>query len=151
MSMPDLGAALHFASLDYFCTFGELQAAIGPITFSVPDPVRFRFTFDTGRTQNSDGTVTVTWDYSLYNKGATETALALRLDQICTPIAALLGLTLAQVQAAVTVKRVWTVTPNIQGAPASSGGTVLTSFMPYPTVIAASDQSAAADGGESVH
>jgi len=132
MTMPDPGASLHNASLDYYCTFVVVAAAAGPVTFSVPDPVRFRFSFETGTTPHPDGTMTVTWDYSWFAQAAQEASIAAALTQICAPIATLLGRTTTDIQAAAKVLRVWTLAPNVQGQGAGSGRTVLTSVMPYP-------------------
>lgn len=132
MTMPDTGSSLHNASLDYYCTFGEVTAAAGPITFSVPDPVRFHFDFETGSTLNPDGTTTYTWDYSWFNQTTVEAGIKTALNTICGAIATLLGKSTAAVQAAVTVQRAWTVAPNVQGPNAGSGRTVLTSDMAYP-------------------
>jgi hypothetical protein len=132
MAMPDPGASLHNASLDYYCTFGEVAAAAGPVTFSVPDPVRFHFGFETGSVQHADGTVTVAWDYSWFSQAAQEAGITTALNQICVPIAAMLGRTVADIQAVARVLRVWTLAPNVQGQGAGSGRTVLTSVMPYP-------------------
>jgi hypothetical protein len=130
--MPDPGASLHNASLDYYCTFGEVAAVAGPVTFSVPDPVRFRFAFETGATLLPDGTTAVTWDYSWFNQAATEASITATLNQICAPIAAMLGRSVADIQAVAMVRRLWTMAPNIQGQGVSSGRTVITSVMPYP-------------------
>jgi len=132
MTMPSLGSALHYASLEYYCTFDEVKAAAGPVTFSVPDPVRFRFDFETGSTEHPDGTVTFTWDYSWFNQAAQEAAIVTALNQICATIATMLGRTVADVQAAAQVLRAWTLAPNTQGQGAGTGRTVLTSVMPYP-------------------
>lgn len=132
MTMPDPGTALHIAKLDYYSTFGELQSAGAPVTFSCPDPVRFTFTFDTGTTPNPDGSVTVTWDSSWFVQATVEADIATALNTICGAVATLLGLTVAQVQAVVTVQRVWTITPNVQGGGTSSGSTALTDYMTYP-------------------
>jgi hypothetical protein len=129
--MPDPGTTMHVASLVYYFTFSKLTAATGPVTFEVPDPVRFTFSFETGSIPNEDGSDTITWDTSQWS-ASVEAELATTITAICGPVATLLGLTLAQVQAAVTVKRVWTLTPNIQGAGTSSGRTVLTDQMAYP-------------------
>ena len=132
MPLPDPGAALHIAALDYYCTFARLAAASGPVTFSVPDPVRFNFAFETGATANPDGSETITWDAAWFGQAATETAIAAALDEISAAVGTLLGLATAQVQAAVTVRRAWTIAPNVQGGGASSGRTVITETMTYP-------------------
>jgi hypothetical protein len=132
MTMPNPGTALHIAVLDYYCTFGKLQAATGPVTFAVPDPVRFTFTFDTGSTPNQDGSVTVTSDSSWFVQATVETGIATALNTISAAVGTLLGLTTAQVQAAVAVKRVWTIAPVIQGPGFSSGSTAITNMMAYP-------------------
>jgi hypothetical protein len=131
MTMPDPGTALHVASLSYYCTFSSLTAAAGPVTFDAPDPQKFTFNFETGSTPNQDGSVTITSDTSVWS-AAVEAEIATALTSICTALATLLGLTLAQVQAAVSIKRVWTMRPTIQGAGVSSGSSVITSMMTYP-------------------
>jgi hypothetical protein len=130
--MPSLSTALHVAVLDYYCTFGTLHAAAGPVTFAVPDPVRFTFLFDTGSTPNQDGSVTVTSDSSWFVQATVEAGIATALNAISAAVATLLGLTTAQVQAAVAVKRIWTIAPVIQGAGFSSGSTAITNMMTYP-------------------
>lgn len=132
MTMPDTGSSLHNASLDYYCTFGEVSAAAGPVSFSVPDPVRFHFDFVTGSTVGQDGTITYTWDYTWFNQVTVEAGIKTALNTICGAIAALLGRTTADVQAAVSVQRAWTVAPNVQGPDSGTGRTVLTSAMAYP-------------------
>lgn len=132
MALPDPGTALHIATLDYYCTFSQLAAASGPVTFSVPDPVRFNFAFETGSTPNQDGSETITSDSSWFDQAATETGIAAALDAICAAVGTLLGLATGQVQAAVTVRRAWTIAPNVQGGGVSSGRTVITEAMPYP-------------------
>lgn len=136
MPMPDPGATTHVQSLEYLCTFSLLPAGGGPVTFAVPDPVRFTFTFETGRTPNTDGSVTVTWDYSWFTQAAVEGEIASALDSICTAVATMLSLPQAQVQAAVLVRRVWTIAPNVQGPGVGSGTVVQIDRMGYPTIPA---------------
>src|SRR5260370_30961388 len=131
MALPAPGTALHIATLSYYCTLSELAAASGPVTFAAPDPQRFTFRFETGSTPNADGSVTITWNTSVWS-AAVEATIATALTAICTALATMLGLTLAQRQAAVAVKRVWTMKPNVQGAGTSSGSTVITSVIAYP-------------------
>jgi hypothetical protein len=131
MTMPDPGTALHIARLVYQVTFSELTAAAGPVTFDAPDPQKYTFNFETGSTPNADGTVTVTSDTSSWS-AARETSIATTMTAVCTALAAELGLTLAEVQAAVSIRRVWTMAANVQGAGASSGSTAITSVMTYP-------------------
>ena len=134
MSMPDPGTALHIASLDYYCTFSPLAASAGPVTFSVPDPVRFSFVFDTGTTpvDGSPGVVQVAWSYSWFTQATVEADIAATLNAISTAVATMLGLTQADVQAVVTIRRIWQITPNMQGPGVSSGSTALTDAMIYP-------------------
>ena len=116
-NLPVLDSTMHVAGVMYACTFGLTTASSGLVTFQVPAPVQFAFTFDTGRTQ-PDPAVSVydvTTDTSWFNQAATETAIKSALDTICTQIAAMLGVTQAAVQATVTVKRAWRVAANQEG------------------------------------
>jgi hypothetical protein len=129
--MPDPGADLHIVSLDYACVFGALPAADPRVTFSVPDPVHFTFAFETGSTVTA-GVTTYTWDYTWFVQATVEAEIATALAAISTNVAAMLGLTGADVDAMVTVRRVWTIAPNVQGTGVSSGRIVTTDLMTYP-------------------
>jgi len=133
--MPNPGDSLHLAQLDYYFTIDTLIAAAGPVTFSAPDPVRFTFPFETGSTQNLDGSVTVTWDYSWFTQSDVETDLVTALNEIVGSVAVMLGLSSDQVSAAVTVRRVWTYAPNVQGAGVGTGRISNQDVMVYPPVV----------------
>lgn len=146
MSMPDPSGSMHNASLVYQVRVSEVMAAAGPVSFTT-DLSQFTFNFETGRTQNQDGSVTVTWDTSVWSP-AVEATIAATLDAICAALAAELGVATAVVQAAVTVKRVWLMAPNIQGPGFSSGSSSITTMMTYPvppTQVASSDAGSAAE------
>lgn len=138
MAMPDFGAAAHVASVSYNCTFSQLTGA-GGVVFS-GSGTQFVFTFETGRTQPNPqiGLWDVTWDYSQFVQATVEADIAAALNSICGALASLLGLTLAQVQAACTIERIWTGGLNVQGnaAPQQLGpqgtGTTITETMTYP-------------------
>lgn len=112
MTMPSPGATMHVASVNYAVTFAELISATEPIRFSAPGATSYVFEFDTGQAQNADGSFTITWDQSWFNQANAEAAIAASLNGTCQSIATMLGLTLAQVQAAVTVRRLWTYNQN---------------------------------------
>jgi hypothetical protein len=63
---------------------------------------------------------------------AVEAGIAATLDTICGALATQLGITTAAVQAAVSVKRIWLMAPNIQGTGFSSGNSAITDTMAYP-------------------
>jgi hypothetical protein len=132
MPMPDPGADLHVVSLDYACRFGALPASDPRIVFSVPDPVHFTFAFETGSSEPTPGVTEYTWDYTWFVQATVEADIATALGAISTTVAAMLGLTGPDVDAMVTVRRVWTIAPNIQGAGVSSGRIVTTDLMTYP-------------------
>lgn len=148
MSMPDPGSSMHNASLIYQVRISELAAAAGPVTFTT-DLSQFTFSFETGRTANGDGSVTITWDTSPWSVKV-EDGIAATLDTICAALALQLGLTTAQVQAAVTVKRVWLMTPNIQGPGFSSGSSAITDMMTYPILVSSVDSALGVDVGNVV-
>jgi hypothetical protein len=146
--MPDPGDALHVASVDYACTFGTLPEDGGAISFSCPDPVHFLFTFETGTTPVGVGVVQVTWDYSWFNQPEIEAGIAQALDTIVAAVATLLDVPLSVVNASVTVTRVWTTAPNVQGAGVGTGRIATIDYMDYPVTKTDSDAVTAADGGE---
>jgi hypothetical protein len=120
--------------------------------------VQFIFTFETARTQPDPQTdlTDVAYDYSWFDQDTEETSIRSALDAICTTIATLLGVTMAEVQAVVTVRRQWSFALDQQGsaAPQQLGviGTevpVLITHMPYPAAAAAlsgTGSAAAAEG-----
>jgi hypothetical protein len=150
--MPQPGTSLHIASLDYQCTFDLLPPGGGPATFECPDPVHFGFNFETGSVPvaGQPDVVQLSWGYSWFSQAQVESAITFALDQICAAVAVLTGTPVTVVNAAVTVRRVWTFAPNVQGPDVSSGRVVTTDVMAYPHAVTDSDAVAAADGGEHV-
>lgn len=149
--MPDTGTAQHIASVNYLCTFWQISAASGPVTFACPNPVQFVFAFETGRTQPdpSKDLWDVSWDYSWFDQDAIEQSIAIALGAICEAIATMLGLPVSDVEQSVAVQRSWAVAANIQGNAAASqysSGTV-TEVMPYPPQVSSADVAAAAESG----
>lgn len=136
MTMPNPGTTMHVASVDYAVTFGQLASASRPVSFSGPSATHYIFTFDTGETQNPDGSWTITWDTSWFSQAASEGLIASALDGTCADVATLLGLTLAQVQAAVTVRRLWTLNQNsytvIPGVTSGPQRVIIPDVMTYP-------------------
>jgi hypothetical protein len=134
--MPDPGTTMHVASVDYAVTFAELTAASAPVTFSAPAATHYVFMFDTGATEGSPGDWTVTWDQSWFTQATAEAAIASTLDGTCTSVATLLGLTEAQVQAAVVVRRLWTINQNtysvIPGVTSGPQKVIIPDVMTYP-------------------
>lgn len=147
MSFPDPGSNLHIQSIDYACTFGQLPAEGGLVTFSCPDPVHFTFSFETGATVISPGVVQITWDYSWFAQVTVEADIVMALSSIVAAIAGLLSLTIQEVDQAVVVRRVWTYAPNVQGPGVSSGRVVTTDYMQYPPLVSGSDSVHAAGQG----
>lgn len=139
--MPDPGTSLHIQSIDYACTFDRLPAGGGAVSFSCPDPVHFTFSFETGATPvaGQPDVFTVTWDYSWFTQATIEADIAAAMSAIVAAIAELLSLTTAQVDAAVTVRRVWTYAPNVQGPDVSNGRIVTTDYMAYPPQVTSAD------------
>lgn len=136
-SLPALDATTHVASVTYACTFGLTQASGGLVTFVVPQPVQFTFAFETGRTQPDPAAdlFNITVDSSWFNQATAETGIKSALDTICGAIAGLLpGVTTAQVQATVTVKRTWRINPDQAGtaAPVQMPGAPV----PYTEILA---------------
>jgi hypothetical protein len=78
-----------------------------------------------------DGGGVVTFDYTGFDQDVYETGLHTMLNGICTSWAANVGATLATVQAAMTVERVWTF-----GSATTLAGSApqytLSDFMAYP-------------------
>lgn len=136
MTMPTPASNMHIASVDYVVSFNQLRSASEPIQFSAPAATRYTFTFDTGETPNADGSVTVTHDQSWFNQVQAEAAIASALNGICTNLATLLGLTQAQVQAAVVIRRTWSYNENsytpIPGVTTGSQMSSWVDVMAYP-------------------
>lgn len=138
MPMPDPGTTMHVAAVNYAISFAELVSASEPIWFSAPGATSYIFEFDTGTTESpaGSGNWTVTWDQSWFSQANAEAAIASALTGTCTSLATLLGLTLAQVQAAVTVRRLWTINQNaysvIPGVSSGAQKVIIPDVMPYP-------------------
>lgn len=118
-NLPVLGSTMHPASVTYACTFGLTQAAGGLVTFVVPQPVQFTFAFETGKVQPDPALdlITITSDTSWFDQDAEEAAIKTALNGICGLIAALLpGVTGAEIQATVSVKRTWRYNPDQAGS-----------------------------------
>lgn len=119
-SLPALDTTTHVQAVEYACTFGMTQVNNGAVTFMVPQPVQFRFAFDTGRTQ-PDPSVDL-WDVqtdsSWFDQAAQETAIKTALDTICSSIATLIAADPAAIQATVKIARTWRITPNQTGTAA---------------------------------
>lgn len=139
MPIPDFGAASHVASVTYLCVFGQLTSPNGA-AFASPQTVII-VNFETGRTQPNPqiDLWDVTWDYSQFSQDQLEAGIKATLDTICTAIGGLLSFTQAQVQASVTVQRIWTAQLNQQGAAApqhlglsGQAGSQITEVMTYP-------------------
>lgn len=154
MTMPGPGTAMHVASVDYAVTFAELSAVALPAKFSAPGAVHFNFTFDTGSTQTSPSSWDITWDYSWFNQPEIEASIAGTLDEVCASVGALLGLSMPQVQASVTVRRLWTLNQNsysvVPGVSSGPQQVVLPDVMEYPHAVSDTDAVVAADAGESI-
>jgi hypothetical protein len=118
-NLPVLGSTMHPASVTYACTFGLTQAGGGLVTFIVPQPVQFTFTFETGRVQPDPALdlINITSDSSWFDQDTEEASIRTALDGICTLIAAMLpGVTKAQIQATVSVRRTWRYNPDQAGS-----------------------------------
>jgi hypothetical protein len=80
--------------------------------------------------ERTDG-VNITFDYTGFDQDTYETGLRAMLNSICTSWSANVGTTLAAVQAAMTVERVWTF-----GSASTLAGSApqytLSDFMAYP-------------------
>ena len=119
-SLPALDATMHVSSVTYACTFAPTTAQEGAVVFSVPQPVQFTFTFDTGQFQPDPGTdlYDITTDSSWFDQDEIEASIAAALGTICGAIAPLLGVTQADIEATVTIARSWRVTPDQAGSAA---------------------------------
>lgn len=151
MTLPDPGATMHVASVDYAVSFAETSSADGTARFANP-MTHFIFTFDTGETEDpaKPGHWTVSWDTSKFDQAAREAGIASALDQTCADVAVLLGLTQAQVQATVTVRRLWTLGQNsydiIPGVSSGPQKVLIPDVMPYPPSASAAAGAAAGAG-----
>jgi hypothetical protein len=140
--MPDLASGTHVVSVEYASIFGGLEAQNGKVAFGVPTPVQFLFLFETSTTQPDPSLdlEDVSWDYSWFDQGQVEAGIAAALGTICQSISALLSLPLEQVEAAVQVRRVWTIASNQRGTAAPqqySDNWTVTEVVPYPPAPAA--------------
>lgn len=149
MTTPTPASNMHIASVNYAVTFGQLASAANPIAFWAA-ATHYVFTFDTGTTQNEDGSFTVAYSSSWWSQSAAEAAIAASLDGVCQDIATMLGLTLAQVQAAVTVARVWTYNENsysiIPGVTTGAQQSTWADSMTYPAAAPPPAPSASPSG-----
>lgn len=138
MPMPDPGQTMHVASVNYAVSFAEVAAAAMPVTFSAPGGTSYLFRFDTGafESMQSPGTWDVQWDSSWFDQAVIEARIATALDQDCASIATLLGVSLEQVQASVTVRRLWTFGQNsyqvIPGVTSGAQQVIIPEVMAYP-------------------
>lgn len=138
MPMPDPGTSMHVASVNYVVVFAEVASAVMPATFSNLGGTSFVFRFDTGEAerQAQPGTWDVSWDASWFDQAAIETAIAASLDQNCAAIAQLLGVSAKLLQAAVTVRRLWTFNQNsyqvIPGVTSGAQQVTIPDVMAYP-------------------
>lgn len=140
--MPDPGATMHVAQVDYAVAIAEVPGAMMPATFSAQG-AHYVFRFDTGEAerQAEPGTFDVSWDASWFDQSAVEAAVAASLDQNCTAIAALLEVSTELVQAAVMVRRLWTFGQNsyqvLAGVTSGAQQVVIPDVMAYPVTVAA--------------
>lgn len=120
-TLPALDSTTHVQSVTYDCTFGQTTASGGAVVFQVPQPVKFLFSFETGRTQPDPAVDlwNITADSSWFDQSTEEAAIKSALDSICTTISALLpGTTQAAIQATVRIQRTWRINPNQAGTAA---------------------------------
>ena len=137
-TLPALDSTTHVQSVTYACTFGMTQVSAGLVTFSVPQPVLFTFSFETGQTQPDPAVdlFNITVDSSWFNQTTIEANIKTALDTISGAIATLIGVTTATIQATVTVRRTWRINPNQVGTAAPvqipAAPVPYTEFMAYP-------------------
>jgi len=137
-NLPALGTTTHVSSVTYACTFAPTTAGGGTVMFSVPQPVQFLFTFDTGRTQPDPAVdlFNVVTDSSWFDQTTEEANIRAALNTICTTIGTLLGVTQAAIQATVTVRRTWRIAANQAGTAAPvqipASPVAYTEIMAYP-------------------
>lgn len=119
-NLPALDSTTHVQSVTYDCTFGQTVAGGGKVTFQVPQPVKFTFTFDTGSTQPDPDVDLhdVVTDSSWFDQSTEEAAIASALNGICSLIATLIGVTAADIQATVRIQRTWRIFPDQTGTAA---------------------------------
>lgn len=138
MTMPDPGATMHVAAVDYAVTFSELTSAGEPAKFSAPNSIHFEFGFDTGEAEDTQkpGHWIVSWDASWFTQATVEAAIATTLNGVCNSVATLLGLPLATVQGAVVIRRMWTMNQNsydiIPGVTTGPQKVTIPDIMAYP-------------------
>lgn len=135
-TLPALDSTTHVSSVTYLCTFAPTIA--GPVMFSVPQPVQFLFTFDTGTTQPDPAVdlFDVVTDSSWFDQSAVEASIKTALGTISAAIGALLSATQAAVDATVTIRRSWRISPNQTGTAAPvqipASPVVYTEMLAYP-------------------
>jgi hypothetical protein len=135
-TLPALDSTTHVSSVTYAYTMAPTIS--GPVMFTVPGAVQFLFTFDTGATQPDPlvDLFNVTTDTSWFSQSTQEAAIKTALDGTCALLATMLGTTTAAVQATVTIKRTWRISPNQTGtaAPVQMPGAPVpyTETMTYP-------------------
>jgi hypothetical protein len=135
-TLPALDSTTHVSSVTYLCTFAPTVA--GPVMFAVPQPVQFLFTFDTGTTQPDPAVdlFDAVTDSSWFDQTTQETAITGALNTISTELATMLSTTQAAIQATVTIRRSWRISPNQTGtaSPVQIPGAplVYTEQMTYP-------------------
>jgi hypothetical protein len=135
-NLPALDTTTHVASVTYACTFGLTTVSGGLVTFLVPQPVQFNFAFETGKTQPDPDVdlFDITVDSSWFDQAATEAKITSALDTICAAIAALIGVTTADIQGTVTIKRTWRINPNQVGT--ASPVQIPAAPVPYTEIMA---------------
>lgn len=111
MTTPTPAGNMHIASVDYAVSFAVISSAGGRASFSAAG-THYIFTFDTGQTLNPDGSWSVSHDMSWFVQAQVEAGIIAGLNTDCGGIATMLGVPLAQVQGAVTVRRIWAYTEN---------------------------------------
>ena len=119
-SLPVLDSTTHIASVTYACTFGLTTSDSGLVSFIVPQPVQFTFSFETGRTQpDPDQDIwDITTDYTWFDQDTVEAGIISALGTICTTIATLIGATPLEIEETVTIERTWRVNPDQVGTDA---------------------------------
>lgn len=141
-TLPALSSTTHIHSVTYDCVFGVTSVNSGAVLFMVPSPVRFMFSFETGKTQ-PDPAVDL-WNVSTnsawFDQSTEEASITGALNTICATIATLVGTTQAAIQATVKVQRTWRISPNQVGTAAPvqmpDAPVVYAETMPYPVVSA---------------
>jgi hypothetical protein len=118
-AMPDMALAGLQYSVDI--------AGIGGASTTFP-PGSLHLISTTFDTSVIDGVVQ--FDYTIFDQDTHEATMKQMLNGLCNVMAAGMGVTLATVQAAITVTRTWTYAATL--AADSLTGCVMTDTMPYP-------------------